>query len=275
MASEVTIDWCEANYAVTPFVAEFWNTLTSLLCMIPPLVWFVQRFPEGVGMIPWVYPLISFIMFGSVMFHGTLTWVGQLLDEVPILAFISFSFSTLFDSYSIRGGSSKDASVMQRSWWGPGPRALALVGVLQVSAITLLYTTRAKAYGLFLGCAIVQALAHWPLMLLEMCGRLREVRGPMLRMLAVHVALGYGGYAAVVSREYILRAAAVLAASCLVASTGDVQPQTVYRPFDLPPPLCVRREATLRAALRRLGPIRRVWTARLSGIPEEIVDSLK
>mmetsp|Transcript_157935 Transcript_157935/g.506551 ORF Transcript_157935/g.506551 Transcript_157935/m.506551 type:complete len:263 (-) Transcript_157935:30-818(-) len=195
MASEVTIDWCEANYAVTPFVAEFWNTLTSLLCMIPPLVWFVQRFPEGVGVIPWVYPLISFIMFGSVMFHGTLTWVGQLLDEVPILAFISFSFSTLFDSYSIRGASSKDASVMERSWWGPGPRALALIGVLQVSAITLLYTTRAKAYGLFLGCAIAQALAHWPLMLLEMGGRLREVRGPMLRMLAVHVALGYGGYA--------------------------------------------------------------------------------
>ena len=24
------IDWCETNYAVTPHVAEFWNTLSSL-----------------------------------------------------------------------------------------------------------------------------------------------------------------------------------------------------------------------------------------------------
>jgi hypothetical protein len=32
------VDWCEKNYTVSSHVAEFWNTLTSMLMIIPPLV---------------------------------------------------------------------------------------------------------------------------------------------------------------------------------------------------------------------------------------------
>jgi hypothetical protein len=32
-----TIDWCEENYEVTNYVAEFWNTLSNLVIILLPL----------------------------------------------------------------------------------------------------------------------------------------------------------------------------------------------------------------------------------------------
>eukprot|EP00039_Didymoeca_costata_P031740 m.356321 g.356321 ORF g.356321 m.356321 type:complete len:80 (-) comp90136_c0_seq1:223-462(-) len=33
-----SIDWCERNYAVLDFVAEFWNTVTSLVILFAGLI---------------------------------------------------------------------------------------------------------------------------------------------------------------------------------------------------------------------------------------------
>ena len=30
---DATIEWCERNYVVTPYVAEWWNTVTSLVVL--------------------------------------------------------------------------------------------------------------------------------------------------------------------------------------------------------------------------------------------------
>merc|ERR1711953_34056 len=32
-----TLDWCESNYEVSYYIAEFWNTITNLMMIIPSL----------------------------------------------------------------------------------------------------------------------------------------------------------------------------------------------------------------------------------------------
>ena len=32
-----TIDWCESNYAVTSYIAEFWNTVSNLVMILFPM----------------------------------------------------------------------------------------------------------------------------------------------------------------------------------------------------------------------------------------------
>lgn len=98
-----SIDWCESNYVVTFFVAEFWNALSSLHFVILS-VWTLwgcrkihldMRFKVG----------NFFLMLtgiGSMLFHGTLTREMQLADEVPLTYMVlAFFYITVCvtDSY--------------------------------------------------------------------------------------------------------------------------------------------------------------------------------
>ena len=79
-----SVDWCEPNYQVTYFIAEFSNSMSSFSMVIAGLLglylhlWAEKRFHLA---------FISTILlgFGSVAFHGTLWKVCQAFDEVPML----------------------------------------------------------------------------------------------------------------------------------------------------------------------------------------------
>jgi dihydroceramidase len=88
-----SVDWCEPNYALSPFVAEFWNTLSNL----PPVLvgalgfWAAWRRrgrsgatlqPRAVALSYWT---LIVVFVGSIVFHATLTYAGQLLDELPMI----------------------------------------------------------------------------------------------------------------------------------------------------------------------------------------------
>jgi dihydroceramidase len=82
------VDWCEPNYEVSPYVAEWWNTLSSIPMGITGLmgIWLCWRNRE------WLETrfLINFVAFtlvgwGSAAFHGTLLRIPQAADELPMV----------------------------------------------------------------------------------------------------------------------------------------------------------------------------------------------
>lgn len=80
-----TIDWCEANYEVTILVAEFWNTISNLMFIIPPLA-AAYHFRNKVDRVYWLSLLyMAFTGLGSLAFHGTLLYGMQLWDELSMV----------------------------------------------------------------------------------------------------------------------------------------------------------------------------------------------
>ncbi|XP_072035000.1 alkaline ceramidase 3-like [Amphiura filiformis] len=81
-----SIDWCEENYVMSKYIAEFWNTLSNLAIIIPACVGLRQalkddtekRFVCG-------YLMLLVVGCGSWLFHMTLLYTMQMCDEVPML----------------------------------------------------------------------------------------------------------------------------------------------------------------------------------------------
>lgn len=117
-----TIDWCEYNYEVKlPFsqmemphvilvicclqvsyyIAEFWNTITNLWMIIPPLYGIhsaiKQNFEKRYIL---CYLSLLTIGIGSWLFHMTLRYDMQLLDEIPM---VFGSSILLYCIYEVRG----------------------------------------------------------------------------------------------------------------------------------------------------------------------------
>ncbi|SCU87978.1 LAFA_0E09978g1_1 [Lachancea sp. 'fantastica'] len=91
-----TIDWCEENYVVSSFIAEWSNTLTNsaFVALALYVTWsaFYQRLEKrfvliGLG--------LGTVGVGSWLFHMTLRYEYQLLDELPMI------YATCIPAWSI------------------------------------------------------------------------------------------------------------------------------------------------------------------------------
>lgn len=94
-----TIDWCEANYQFSPFVAEMANSFSNLITIFLGLyggyVALQQKLPAR-------YPVgflgVAVVGLGSFAFHASLLYEAQLADELPMVLVASYSLFILSDS---------------------------------------------------------------------------------------------------------------------------------------------------------------------------------
>lgn len=87
-----SVDWCEQNYIWSHYIAEWWNSWSN----VPPFLLALggmiaatsstktvrQAQPQVIFL---AYLVLIVVFAGSFIFHATLTYFGQLLDELPML----------------------------------------------------------------------------------------------------------------------------------------------------------------------------------------------
>ncbi|KAF9130591.1 Alkaline ceramidase 3 [Mortierella sp. 14UC] len=82
--STSSVDWCESNYAVSFYIAEFWNTISNAACFAAAAIAH-HFFPGNEPRFRYLFGTLFIVGLGSVLFHGTLRHKMQLLDELPML----------------------------------------------------------------------------------------------------------------------------------------------------------------------------------------------
>ncbi len=79
-------DWCEVNYNVTEYVAEFFNAMSSITIVLAGVYFYSLSCKYTYGLrFKIAGAITSVVGVGSMAFHGTLQRWGQVLDEVPML----------------------------------------------------------------------------------------------------------------------------------------------------------------------------------------------
>jgi dihydroceramidase len=80
-----TVDWCEANYAHSHYVAELFNTLSSFAIIAAGAIglWLHRRLLEPRFLL--CLASVALVGAGSIAFHATLRFELQMLDELPML----------------------------------------------------------------------------------------------------------------------------------------------------------------------------------------------
>ncbi|KAJ1648288.1 hypothetical protein LPJ64_000444 [Coemansia asiatica] len=89
---EVTssVDWCEENYVWTPYIAEFFNSWSSLAMVILGEAC-ARMNPTGNLAFTLLGRAITVVGIGSWLFHATLKYSMQMTDELPMLWAISIA----------------------------------------------------------------------------------------------------------------------------------------------------------------------------------------
>ena len=102
-------NWCEADYAVSRYVAEFFNTISSIPTFTVGLYFLLKARQHKYGFrFSLAGAMLALVGIGSVSFHGTLTRAGQILDEVPML-YSSSIFLWISGSLHLPVGTKGDA----------------------------------------------------------------------------------------------------------------------------------------------------------------------
>ncbi|KAL6934424.1 hypothetical protein ACO0OL_002967 [Hanseniaspora opuntiae] len=82
-----TIDWCEENYVQSSFIAEFCNTISNFSYVFVSFYLFYSLRKIGISELRFKLTMLGLLSvgIGSAMFHMSLRYDCQLLDELPMI----------------------------------------------------------------------------------------------------------------------------------------------------------------------------------------------
>ncbi|MFT7621782.1 MAG: dihydroceramidase [Myxococcota bacterium] len=81
-----SVDWCEPNYVHSQWVAEWFNTCSSVPMVLMGLYGIVRAYRSGAEPRFLVaFGALLVVGLGSVAFHGTLLMTAQAADELPMI----------------------------------------------------------------------------------------------------------------------------------------------------------------------------------------------
>ncbi|KAJ3353465.1 hypothetical protein HDU83_006747 [Entophlyctis luteolus] len=82
-----TLDWCEENYVVSRYLAEFWNSTSNAAFIITTMILLYSVNYIGVTEMRTYLSIygITLVGVGSFLFHGSLWFQTQMMDELPMI----------------------------------------------------------------------------------------------------------------------------------------------------------------------------------------------
>jgi len=89
-----TMNFCEMDYYLSPYIAEFINTFSNLSYLY--LAGFGLWYTPGDLVVRWSYVLSSVVGIGSILFHASMKYEMQLVDELSMLYSTAISLYSLF-----------------------------------------------------------------------------------------------------------------------------------------------------------------------------------
>jgi dihydroceramidase len=82
-----SVDFCEPDYALTPYIAEPFNSVSSLYICLIGIVGMLYSNPTREWPFYCLFLIDIFVGLGSFGLHATLHWLPQSFDEIPMLWF--------------------------------------------------------------------------------------------------------------------------------------------------------------------------------------------
>ncbi|KAK2461440.1 hypothetical protein APHAL10511_005903 [Amanita phalloides] len=93
-----TLDWCEANYQFSYYIAEMANSLSNAFTVALAFCGYQEAYRQNLPQRYLVgYIGIVLVGIGSFAFHATLLYEAQLADELPMIYVGSMSLWLVFD----------------------------------------------------------------------------------------------------------------------------------------------------------------------------------
>lgn len=159
-----TLDWCEENYVVSHYVAEWSNTFTNTIFVMSALytIYCVRRnkFEVRFLLIGLTYCLVG---VGSWLFHMTLQYRFQLLDELPMIyamcvpcwSLITEIFVSVFSDSDMSSASGSGSGSPQLSQFKQACIAALILATTSTVTVVYLIVKNAAIHQAFFGCLIV------------------------------------------------------------------------------------------------------------------------